>query len=141
MFSRIALGVLTLIATTAGPTIAAPLLSGNGQFSGGNVSIQTQSGTSCSSQTADRASIGVAAGYEDSSTSGDFGGGSGGSGLAAGIYVAMPFGGTISADCNGIVVLEEQRARLDMAMTLFEAGALSADELKEIAEDVKKYVK
>ena len=136
MFKRIALGVLTCVATAA-PSMAAPLMSSPGNFSGGNVSIQTQDGTSCSSQSPDRASIGAAAGYQDGSS---FGSGSGSS-LAGGVFIAMPLGGSVSADCRTFVELEEQRARLDMAMTLFEAGALDADELKAIAEDVKRFVK
>ena len=127
MFKRLALGVLTLAASAA-PSMAAPLISSPGTFSGGNVSIQTQSGTSCSSQSPDRASVGAAAGYGDDG------------GAAASVFVAMPFGGSVSADCRAFVELEEQRARLDMAVTLFEAGALDADELREIAEDVKQYV-
>lgn len=138
MLSRILFGALLLTATAA-PSLAGPIISNPGRFDGGNISIQTQSGTSCSSQSPDRASIGVAAGYENNSGGGGFSGGDN-SGLSAGVFVAMPLGGETAGNCRLILEIEEQRARLDMAVSLFEAGALDANELREIAEDVKSYI-
>jgi len=49
----------------------------------------------------------------------------------------MPLGGTSVGNCNKILSVEESRTRLDMAVTLFEAGGMSADELKQIATEIK----
>ena len=46
---------------------------------------------------------------------------------------AMPFGGEPTGDCRLKIEMEQQRARLDMAVTLFEAGAMSQEELQEVA--------
>ena len=140
MIKQIAFGFLAL-AATAGPSFAAPFISSPGRFDGGRVSIQTQTGTSCSATAPDRASVGVAAGYENNDYSGRNNNNSDNSGLVGGVFVAMPFGGAPAGNCDTILEMEQQRARLDMAVTLFEAGALTAEELQEIATDVKGYVK
>ena len=140
MFTKIlstaALATLTILplGASAGTIIGSP-----GRYDGGRVSIQTQTGTSCSATAPDRASLGVAAGYENTDNYGYYGQGSGydSNGLVGGVYVSMPFGGQPIGNCNTILSVEEQRARLDMAVTLFEAGAMTADELKALAEDVK----
>ena len=142
MIKQLALGVLAF-AATAGPSFAVPFISNPGRYDGGRISIQTQSGTSCSATAPDRASIGVAAGYEDNDSY-SYGGGYGGgnnSGFVGGVYVSMPLGGKGVGDCSTILEMEQQRARLDMAVTLFEAGAMTADELKEIADSVKGAVR
>lgn len=138
MIKQLALGVLAF-AATAGPSFAVPIISNPGRYDGGRVSIQTQSGTSCSATAPDRASIGVAAGYEQNN---QYGGinvntGSNNGGFVGGVYVSMPIGGRSAGNCDTILEMEQQRARLDMAVTLFEAGAMTADELKEVAESVK----
>lgn len=138
MIKQLALGLLAF-AATAGPSFAVPIISNPGRYDGGRVSIQTQSGTSCSATAPDRASIGVAAGYENNDYNGGYGGDN--SGLVGGIYISMPFGGQPAGNCDTILEMEQQRARLDMAVTLFEAGAMTADELKEIAESVKGAVR
>ena len=130
MIKRITMGAIALF-TAAGPSLAVPIISNPGRFDGGRISIQTQTGSSCSATAPDRASVGAAAGYQDGDRD---------SGLAGGFFVAVPFGGTPAGNCNTILEMEQQRARLDMAVTLFEAGAMTAEELQEIANDVKKYV-
>ena len=138
MLKQVTFGLLAL-AASAGPAFSNTLISSPQRFSGGRVNIQTQTGTSCSATAPDRASIGVAAGYQDNSTSGEYA--SDNSGLAAGVFVAMPFGGEPTGDCRLIIEMEQQRARLDMAVTLFEAGAMSQEELQEVANDVKRLLK
>ena len=130
MIKQITMGALALLAT-AGPSLAAPIISNPGRFNGGRVSIQTQMGSSCSATAPDRASVGATAGYQDGDRD---------SGLAGGFFVAVPFGGAPAGSCNTILEMEQQRARLDMAVTLFEAGAMTSEELQEIANDVKGYV-
>ena len=130
MIKQITMGALALLAT-AGPSLAAPIISNPGRFNGGRVSVQTQTGSSCTATAPDRASVGAAGGYQNGDED---------SGLAGGFFVAIPFGGTLAGNCNTILEMEQQRARLDMAVTLFEAGAMTAEELREIANDVKGYV-
>lgn len=125
----------------AAPATAAPLIGGHGNYDGGRLSIQTQTGTSCSSSAPDRASIGIAAGFEDNNFDTPFGGTPADNGsLAGGVFIAIPFGGQDPGNCRQILTMEEQRTRLDMAVTLYEAGALTEEELKAVAEDVKRFV-
>ena len=139
MFKKLALSALAVMAT-AGPTFANTLITSPQRFSGGNVDIQTQTGTSCSASAPDRASVGISAGYQESSGGGRRNNNDDG-GLAAGVFLAMPFGGQPTGNCNLIIEMEQQRARLDMAVSLFEAGAMTQEELQEIANDVKRYLK
>lgn len=124
---------------------AQAIISNPGRYDGGRLSIQTQTGTNCSSTAPDRASIGVAAGYEDNSyDNGFYNGGYYGapdrSGFVGGVHLSIPFGGTDPGNCRTILTMEEQRSRLDMAVTLFEAGGMTAEELKALAEEVKGVV-
>lgn len=141
---KIALAGLAFCSTFAMvPSAKADFISSPGRYDGGRLSIQTQRGTNCSSTAPDRASVGAAFGYENNDNYGynyNNYNGADSSGLVGGVYVALPFGGPTLGDCNNILVMEEQRARLDMAVTLFEAGGMTADELKELAAEVKSFV-
>ena len=142
MNSRI-LGFVAGVIALAAPLSAeaAPFISNPGRFNGGRVSVQTQTGTSCSATAPDRASLGVAAGVDGNDSDSGYYGSENRAGFAGGVFIAVPFGGQPVGDCNLILEMEQQRARLDMAVTLFEAGAMTSEELKEIAEDVKQYVR
>lgn len=44
-------------------------------------------------------------------------------------------------DCSKLLKHEEARSRLELASQLFEAGALSLEEFKAIAEDVASLIR
>lgn len=142
MFKKLAVvGAVIASAATFAPSVTAgPIIGSPGRYDGGRVSISTQTGTNCSASAPDRASIGVAAGYESVDRNNFTGGSSGfdNSGFTGGVYVSMPLGGADVGNCNTILRVEENRTRLDMAVTLFEAGGMSADELKQIATEIKQ---
>ena len=142
MFEKLAVvGAVIASAATFAPSVTAgPIIGSPGRYDGGRVSISTQTGTNCSASAPDRASIGVAAGYESVDRNNFTGGSSGfdNSGFTGGVYVSMPLGGADVGNCNTILRVEENRTRLDMAVTLFEAGGMSADELKQIATEIKQ---
>lgn len=141
MLKKLVMAGLMLASTAALTPVAnaVPIIGSPGRYDGGRVSISTQTGTNCSATAPDRASIGVAAGYESVDRNNFYGGSSGydNSGFTGGVYLSMPLGGTDVGDCNKILSVEESRTRLDMAVTLFEAGGMSADELKQIATEIK----
>ena len=114
------------------------------KFNGGRVTVQTAAGGSCSSTAPDRASIGVIAGttakdYQELNTTSSFGGGSyrDNSELVAGVGLVVPIGGTVSANCNKLVEMEEARTKMELAVTLYESGALSKEELNVILTETK----
>lgn len=121
---------------------AQAIISNPGRYDGGRLSIQTQTGTNCSSTAPDRASVGVAAGYEDRDSYNYYGNTNGydNRGFVGGVHISIPFGGTDPGNCRNILAMEEQRARLDMAVTLYEAGGMTAEELKGLAREVKGIV-
>ena len=140
MFKKLLTGTLAAASVfTMTPAAQAQYISSPGRYDGGRISIQTQTGTNCSSTAPDRASVGVAAGYENRDSYGYYGNSSGydNSGMVGGVYVSVPFGGTDPGNCSTILEMEQQRARLDMAVTLFEAGGMTADELRELSEEIK----
>ena len=110
----------------------------NQRYESGSLGVQTQTGTNCTSRGADRGAIGVFA------TGGTGGGGSSydsfgsysTSSARAGIGISIPFGGPKIGNCSKLLEMEEGRNRLQLAMELFEAGGISAEELAEIAADV-----
>ena len=55
--------------------------------------------------------------------------------------VSIPFGGPKLKDCSNLLAMEEARNRLQLAMTLYEAGGLSATELQEVVKDTAQLVK
>ena len=61
--------------------------------------------------------------------------------MRAGIGISIPFGGPQLGDCTKLLQMEEGRNRLQLAVELFEAGGLSAEELKAIAAEVANTVK
>ena len=94
------------------------------RFEGGDLSIDSATGARCSSSAADRASASiVASGHETDSR------------VAA--VISIPFGGNDPGDCSTLLKHEEARSRLDLAAQLFEAGALTPEEFKQIAEEIK----
>lgn len=113
------------------------------RFSGGRITIQTATGGSCSSTAPDRASIGVVAGssisdYESlnsaTTSSGSY---RDNAELIAGVGVTIPFGGAPAANCNKIVEMEEARTKMELAVTLYESGSLTKDELNAILNETK----
>ena len=134
----VALSVMCPLAAEASTIISHP-----GRYNGGSLGVQTQTGTNCSSTGADRGAIGVfATGGTGGNNYGGFGSYStGGSDARAGIGISIPFGGPKIGNCSKLLQMEEGRNRLQLAMELFEAGGLSAEELAEIAADVANSVK
>ena len=140
MFKTLIAGAVAVASIIgSAPSAQAQYINNPGRYDGGRISIQTQTGTNCSSTAPDRASVGVAAGYENRDSYGYYGNSSGydNSGMVGGVYVAVPFGGPDPGNCSTILEMEQQRARLDMAVTLFEAGGMTADELRTLSEEIK----
>ena len=98
-------------------------------FEGGSVSVDTSTGARCSSSERDRASLNAGA-Y--TAESGD---------TASAVMIAIPFGGRDQGDCSQLLKHEEGRSRLELAAQLFEAGALTAEEFKAIADDVASLIR
>lgn len=142
MLKKLVMAGLMLASTAAFTPVAnaGPIIGSPGRYDGGRVSISTQTGTNCSATAPDRASVGVAAGYESVDRNNFTNGSSGydNSGFTGGVYISMPLGGADVGNCNTILQVEENRTRLDMAVTLFEAGGMTADELKQIATEIKQ---
>lgn len=109
------------------------------RFDGGRLSVQTQTGSNCSSSAPDRAGISAATGVKDRAFDGGYGNGS--QDLVSGIAITIPFGGPKFGDCSSLLKLEEARNKIDLAVTLFEAGALSAEEFKAVMEEAKSALK
>jgi len=134
--------VATLAAMST-PAMANGIISNPGRYDGGRLSVQTQRGTNCSSSAPDRASFSVVAGYRGNDYEYSYAGDRGYRGspdngeFVGGAVVTIPFGGPDFGNCSNLLEMEEARARLDMATTLFEAGAMEAEELRAVAEEVK----
>ena len=122
-----------------GSALANGIIGNPGRYDGGSLGVQTQTGTNCSSSAPDRASISTVVGNRTRDYDGYRGsyGSSDSNDLVGGVIVTIPFGGRQLGDCSALLEMEEQRARLDLAMTLFEAGAMTAEEIKLLAEEVK----
>ena len=125
----------TLAVLCANPVWANGIITPASRYDGGRLSVQTQTGSNCSSAAPDRASVSAVAGTRDRSFTGGYSSGS--QDLVAGVAVSIPFGGPALEDCNGLLRIEEARNRIDLAVTLFEAGAMTADEFKAIMEEAK----
>ena len=134
--------LLALPLLCGGPSLANGIIGNPGRYDGGSLGVQTQTGTNCSSSAADRPSISAVAGTRSKEYYGSRGYSytTDNNDLAAGVIVTVPFGGKDLGDCTKLLTIEEQRARLDIAMTLFEAGAMTAEEIKLLAEEVKGVV-
>ena len=88
------------------------------------LSIDSATGARCTSRGADRATVAVAAsGHETDSR------------VTA--MIMIPFGGSDPGDCGELLKHEEARSKLDLAAQLFEAGALTPEEFKQIADKIK----
>ena len=130
----------------ATPAMANGIISNPGRYDGGRLGVQTQRGTNCTSSAPDRASFSLVAGYRDRDYSYGYSDGYGFRGspdngeFVGGAVVSIPFGGPDFGDCTNLLELEEARARLDMATTLFEAGAITTEELKAVAEATKAVI-
>jgi len=137
-WSLLALSLLHVSPASAFTSIRQPT-----KFSGGRVTVQTAAGGSCSSTAPDRATIGVIAGtttedYETlNSTSTSFGGYRDNNELVAGVGLVIPIGGTVSANCNKLVEMEEARTKMELAVTLYESGSLTKEELNQILNETK----
>lgn len=123
----------------AAPGWANGIVTTPSRYDGGRLSVQTQTGSNCSSSAPDRASFSAVAGTRDRSFTGGYSSGS--QDLVAGVAVSIPFGGPGLEDCNGLLRIEEARNRIDLAVTLFEAGAMDADEFKAIMEEAKSVLR
>lgn len=97
------------------------------RFEAGRISIDTSTGSRCSSTGRDSASASLvgSGGQEDSR-------------VAA--VISIPFGGRDQGNCSTLVKHEEARSRLDLAAQLFEAGAITPKQFEAIAADVAKLV-
>ena len=107
----------------------AQFISQSQRFESGRVSIDTATGARCSATGADRASASIVGGTNDY----------GDSSVAA--IISVPIGGPQMGDCDDLLAHEEGRSRLELASQLFEVGALSAEEFKQIADDVAEIIK
>ena len=145
-FSKALLGLTAGLATfgMSAPVMANGIISNPGRYDGARLGVQTQRGTNCNSSAPDRASFSLVAGYRDRdydygyrSDYGSYKGSPDNGEFVGGAIVSIPFGGPDFGDCSKILELEEARAQLDMATTLFEAGAMTADELRVVADKVK----
>lgn len=54
--------------------------------------------------------------------------------------ISVPFGGRDQGDCSALLKHEEARSRLELASQLFEAGALTPEQFKAIADDVASLI-
>ena len=130
----------------ATPAMANGIIRNPGRYDGARLGVQTQRGTNCTSSAPDRASFSVVAGYRDRDYNYGYSDGYGFRGspdngeFVGGAVISVPFGGPDFGDCSKLLELEEARSRLDMATTLFEAGALSTEELKAVADDAKRVI-
>lgn len=96
------------------------------RFEAGRISIDTATGSRCSSTGRDRASASLV--------------GTGGEEAQVAAVISVPFGGKDQGDCSTLVKHEEARSRLDLAAQLFEAGAITPKQFEAIAADVAKLV-
>lgn len=137
-WSLLALSLLHISPASAFTSIRQPT-----KFSGGRVTVQTAAGGSCSSTAADRATIGVIAGttaedYDQLNNGSSFGSyNTDNSEIVAGVGLVIPIGGTVSANCNKLVEMEEARTKMELAVTLYESGSLTKEELNEILAETK----
>lgn len=97
------------------------------RFSSGRLSVDSSTGGRCDSTGADRPSISVTGGAGDDPF--------------VGTFITIPFGGPSIGDCTELLRHEEGRSRLELAAQLFEAGAISAQEFKDIAVDVANLIR
>ena len=129
----------SLAVMCSNPARANGIITTSRHADGGRLSVQTQTGTNCSATAPDRASVAAVAGSRSRDSSGNYDSNS--SDLVAGVAVIIPFGGQSYGNCNKLLELEEARNRLDLAVTLFESGAITAEEFKETAERAKSALK
>ena len=123
----LALSSTALLLFAAQPSRAQILQQPNA-LGGGRLSIDTATGARCDSSGADRPSISIAAGQQFDEPA-----------LAA--IITVPFGGPSLGDCSKLLKHEEARSRLELAAQLFEAGVLSVEEFKAIADDIASLIR
>jgi len=116
----------------ASPATANGIIAPARRFDGGRLSVQTQTGSNCSSSSPDRAAISATAGVRGQDRFSGINYNS--QDLLGGVSVTIPFGASQKGDCSKLLKIEEARNSIDLAVTLFEAGAMSADEFKEVME-------
>ena len=129
----------SLAVVCASPSWANGIIAPARRFDGGRLSVQTQTGSNCSSTAPDRAAVSVVAGYRDRdyTYTGGYYGNTGSGDFVGGVALTIPFGGPDFEDCNGLLTIEEARNRIDLAVTLFETGAMSADEFEQVMRDAR----
>jgi len=55
--------------------------------------------------------------------------------LVGGVALTVPLGGTIQANCDTIVEMEEARTKVELAVTLYEAGSITKEQLQQILDN------
>ena len=138
--ARLAASLFALPLLCGGPSLANGIISNPGRYDGGSLGVQTQTGSNCSSSAPDRPSFSLVGGKrsKDYDNYGDrFSRGNDTTDFVGGAVITIPFGGPQLGDCSALLEMEEQRSRLDLAITLFEAGAMSAEELRAVAAEIK----
>jgi len=147
LFTMAALGAASVMASFVAPLSASAqaIITNPGRYDGARLNVQTQRGSSCSSTAPDRSHFSVTAGhrnynYDNVRYNGNYYGGNDSGEFVGGVVLTIPFGGPNFGDCSNLLELEEARAQLDMATTLFEAGAMTAEELKEVADRTKAVI-
>ena len=98
------------------------------RFEGGQLSIDSSTGTRCSSTERDRANASLVSSANENDSR-----------VAA--LITVPFGGSNQGDCSTLLKHEEGRSRLELAAQLFEVGALTPEEFKEIADEVGSLIR
>lgn len=58
-----------------------------------------------------------------------------------GMGFSIPFGGDSLGNCSTLLTYEEAQNKLALAMTLYEAGGLTARELEGVVSSVKSVLK
>ena len=121
----ITLGSLAILLGSAQPS-QAQFISPQ-KHEGAHLSIDSSTGSRCSSRGADRANVALigSATNDDNRVTG---------------LITIPFGGRDQGNCSTLVKHEEARSRLELAAQLFEAGAITPKQFEAIAADVAKLV-
>ena len=98
--------------------------------------IETSEGVRCRSSVGDRPSFEIGLlyplqqnGYDNSISSST-------QSSIAGMHFRVPFGGPNQGDCSKIKKLEENSIRLKRAQELFDAGLLTAAQMKELGRQI-----
>lgn len=98
--------------------------------------IETSEGVRCRSSVGDRPSFEVGLLYPLQSYDNNSSESSIQSSAIAGMHFRVPFGGPKQGDCSKIKKLEENSIRLKRAQELFDAGLLTAAQMKELGRQM-----